>query len=413
MRETPSPLSPRRTVTLVEDKTLRALGRACGVGCDPLGSSQGRPGALGPTGKALTSSGSQSCDRIKQSASGTKRRVFIVETMGGYCGYLATVTGIAVGADAAYVFEDPFNIQDLKVSRAPSPSPPADLPAGLSGVLSLDMWEPPWGPAGRGLPAGPPSASSPPHAALHPVSTLWLLWPPGPRCPPVRVARPHRPGPCRHLPTCVCPHDPWVTVALRLVGKIPSQAALRLWVGTVLAVARPPGSPWAPPAPAGQRGAHDGEDEDGHPEGPSASVRLPRRAGGVCPSSSEAARPGGRPGAAEGLPTPSQHWPVAWPGAGSALGRDPSRPPPHPGPVPLSRNEKCHEYYTTEFLYNLYSSEGKGVFDCRTNVLGHLQQVGGVSAAWAEGPQGDTAGRGPFPVHDLAGHPAASPRARP
>lgn len=42
--------------------------------------------------------------------------MFIVETMGGYCGYLATVTGIAVGADAAYVFEDPFNIHDLKVS---------------------------------------------------------------------------------------------------------------------------------------------------------------------------------------------------------------------------------------------------------------------------------------------------------
>ncbi|KAM5275450.1 ATP-dependent 6-phosphofructokinase, liver type isoform 1-T1 [Hipposideros larvatus] len=58
----------------------------------------------------------ESCDRIKQSASGTKRRVFIVETMGGYCGYLATVTGIAVGADAAYIFEDPFNIQDLKAN---------------------------------------------------------------------------------------------------------------------------------------------------------------------------------------------------------------------------------------------------------------------------------------------------------
>ncbi|XP_008825617.1 ATP-dependent 6-phosphofructokinase, liver type [Nannospalax galili] len=58
----------------------------------------------------------ESCDRIKQSASGTKRRVFIVETMGGYCGYLATVTGIAVGADAAYVYEDPFNIHDLKAN---------------------------------------------------------------------------------------------------------------------------------------------------------------------------------------------------------------------------------------------------------------------------------------------------------
>ncbi|MEJ1288092.1 hypothetical protein NN561_019121 [Cricetulus griseus] len=64
----------------------------------------------------LVIGGFESCDRIKQSASGTKRRVFIVETMGGYCGYLATVTGIAVGADAAYVFEDPFNIHDLKAN---------------------------------------------------------------------------------------------------------------------------------------------------------------------------------------------------------------------------------------------------------------------------------------------------------
>ncbi|KAJ8282326.1 hypothetical protein COCON_G00048450 [Conger conger] len=58
----------------------------------------------------------ESCDKIKQSASGTKRRVFVVETMGGYCGYLATTTGIAVGADAAYIFEEPFNIHDLKTN---------------------------------------------------------------------------------------------------------------------------------------------------------------------------------------------------------------------------------------------------------------------------------------------------------
>uniref|UniRef100_A0A673J149 Phosphofructokinase domain-containing protein n=1 Tax=Sinocyclocheilus rhinocerous TaxID=307959 RepID=A0A673J149_9TELE len=57
-----------------------------------------------------------SCDKIKQSATGTKRRVFMVETMGGYCGYLATTTGIAVGADAAYIFEEPFNIHDLKTN---------------------------------------------------------------------------------------------------------------------------------------------------------------------------------------------------------------------------------------------------------------------------------------------------------
>lgn len=39
------------------------------------------------------------------------------------------------------------------------------------------------------------------------------------------------------------------------------------------------------------------------------------------------------------------------------------------------RNEKCHENYSTDFIYRLYSAEGKGVFDCRINVLGHLQQV--------------------------------------
>lgn len=54
------------------------------------------------------------CDRIKQSASGTKRRVFIIETMGGYCGYLANMGGLAAGADAAYIFEEQFDIRDLQ-----------------------------------------------------------------------------------------------------------------------------------------------------------------------------------------------------------------------------------------------------------------------------------------------------------
>ncbi|XP_051970348.1 ATP-dependent 6-phosphofructokinase, platelet type-like isoform X5 [Xyrauchen texanus] len=56
----------------------------------------------------------ETCDRIKQSASGTKRRVFIIETMGGYCGYLASVGGLASGADAAYIYEEPFDIRDLQ-----------------------------------------------------------------------------------------------------------------------------------------------------------------------------------------------------------------------------------------------------------------------------------------------------------
>ncbi|VFV21125.1 6-phosphofructokinase type c-like [Lynx pardinus] len=58
----------------------------------------------------------ETCDRIKQSASGTKRRVFIIETMGGYCGYLANMGGLAAGADAAYIFEEPFDIRDLQAN---------------------------------------------------------------------------------------------------------------------------------------------------------------------------------------------------------------------------------------------------------------------------------------------------------
>lgn len=53
------------------------------------------------------------CDKIKQSALGSKRRVFMVETMGGYCGYLASVAGLASGADQSYIFEEPFTINDI------------------------------------------------------------------------------------------------------------------------------------------------------------------------------------------------------------------------------------------------------------------------------------------------------------
>uniref|UniRef100_A0A8C4ZUJ1 ATP-dependent 6-phosphofructokinase n=1 Tax=Gadus morhua TaxID=8049 RepID=A0A8C4ZUJ1_GADMO len=58
----------------------------------------------------------ETCDRIKQSASGTKRRVFIIETMGGYCGYLANVGGLAAGADAVYIYEEPFDIRELQAN---------------------------------------------------------------------------------------------------------------------------------------------------------------------------------------------------------------------------------------------------------------------------------------------------------
>ncbi|XP_035577783.1 ATP-dependent 6-phosphofructokinase, platelet type isoform X6 [Zalophus californianus] len=74
--------------------------------------------------------GFETCDRIKQSASGTKRRVFIIETMGGYCGYLANMGGLAAGADAAYIFEEPFDIRDLQKATSRPCSASAYLHSG-------------------------------------------------------------------------------------------------------------------------------------------------------------------------------------------------------------------------------------------------------------------------------------------
>ena len=55
----------------------------------------------------------QACDRIKISASGSRRRVFIVETMGRRCGYLATMAGLSCGADASYIFEEKITLKNI------------------------------------------------------------------------------------------------------------------------------------------------------------------------------------------------------------------------------------------------------------------------------------------------------------
>nr|CCQ42793.1 phosphofructokinase [Leucosolenia complicata] len=56
----------------------------------------------------------EATDRLKQSAVASRKRVFVIETMGGHCGYLATMGGLAGGADAAYIFEEQFTISDLQ-----------------------------------------------------------------------------------------------------------------------------------------------------------------------------------------------------------------------------------------------------------------------------------------------------------
>ncbi len=52
-------------------------------------------------------------DKIKQSAVAW-RRVFVVEVMGAWCGYLAAASGLATGAERVYLHEDPLTMARLE-----------------------------------------------------------------------------------------------------------------------------------------------------------------------------------------------------------------------------------------------------------------------------------------------------------
>ncbi|PYH83764.1 6-phosphofructokinase pfkA [Aspergillus uvarum CBS 121591] len=53
------------------------------------------------------------CDIIRQSASSSRRRVFVIETQGGKSGYIATTAGLSVGAAAVYIPEEGIDIKTL------------------------------------------------------------------------------------------------------------------------------------------------------------------------------------------------------------------------------------------------------------------------------------------------------------
>lgn len=60
--------------------------------------------------------------------------------MGGFCGYLATMAGLAGGADAAYIYEEHFNIHDLQVwgpPNTPCPPTPRFPPGGGTGATFI------------------------------------------------------------------------------------------------------------------------------------------------------------------------------------------------------------------------------------------------------------------------------------
>jgi 6-phosphofructokinase 1 len=56
-------------------------------------------------------------DRLKQSAMAS-RRCFVVEVMGRYCGYLALVGGLSVGAERVYLHEEGVRLADLTADVA-------------------------------------------------------------------------------------------------------------------------------------------------------------------------------------------------------------------------------------------------------------------------------------------------------
>lgn len=53
------------------------------------------------------------CDIVKQSASSTRGRAFVVDVQGGNSGYLATYAALAVGAQVSYVPEEGISLEQL------------------------------------------------------------------------------------------------------------------------------------------------------------------------------------------------------------------------------------------------------------------------------------------------------------
>lgn len=53
------------------------------------------------------------CDCIKQSASSSRKRLFVVDVQGGHCGFLATVSSLITGGTYSYIHEEGVKLADL------------------------------------------------------------------------------------------------------------------------------------------------------------------------------------------------------------------------------------------------------------------------------------------------------------
>jgi len=56
----------------------------------------------------------EACDRIKLSASASRKRVFVVEVQGGNCGYLSVMGALASGASSCYIPEEGITLDALQ-----------------------------------------------------------------------------------------------------------------------------------------------------------------------------------------------------------------------------------------------------------------------------------------------------------
>ncbi|KAG0677727.1 6-phosphofructokinase, alpha subunit [Pichia californica] len=54
------------------------------------------------------------CDAVKQSASSSRRRVFVIEVQGGNCGYIASYCGLVTGALAVYTPETKISLKSVR-----------------------------------------------------------------------------------------------------------------------------------------------------------------------------------------------------------------------------------------------------------------------------------------------------------
>ncbi|RUS85721.1 hypothetical protein EGW08_006515 [Elysia chlorotica] len=55
----------------------------------------------------------KACDALKMSANSLQKVVYVVETGGDNCGYLAMLSALASGADACFIMEEDFGIRDI------------------------------------------------------------------------------------------------------------------------------------------------------------------------------------------------------------------------------------------------------------------------------------------------------------